>query len=276
MPCGTLWCHIYHYLPISTKTSMYQELFENLGLSPNEAKIYETLLEQGESNISKIAVATNIHRRNAYDAVHRLVEKGLCFQIISSSENKYNAVDPDKLQEVIGEKQEQLGKALPDLKQKFHRREAPEEAFIYRGVEGQKNIFRDMLRIAQDSYFIGAKGGWLEERFKPASDAFFKEANKKKMKFIQLFDYVVKTERPDIPKNWPGQLEYRYLPEEYSTNCGIHIFGDYVITYPRTRLAHIAEDPVFFVTHSTDLAESYRKWFWYMWEQSKPGKTAKK
>jgi len=25
---------------------------------------------------------------------------------------------------------------------------------------------------------------------------------------------------------------------------------------------------VFFVLHSKDLAESYRKWFWYMWGMS--------
>lgn len=247
---------------------MYQELFENLGLSPNEAKIYENLVEQGESNISKIAVGTNIHRRNAYDAVHRLVEKGLCFQIISSTENKYNAVDPDKLLELVSEKQERLTKALPDLRKKFHQRESAEETYIYRGIEGQKNIFRDMLRVGADSYFIGAKGGWFEDRFLAARVAFFKEAKKRKIKFIQLFDYAVKQERPDIPLNFPAELEYRYLPEAYNTNCGLHIFGDYVISYPRARLGRLAEDPIFFVTRSRDLAESYRKWFWYMWGQS--------
>lgn len=251
---------------------MYQELFESLGLSPNEAKIYESLLELGESNISKIAVATNIHRRNAYDAIHRLVEKGLVFQTIGSSENKYNAVDPDKLLELVSEKQEQLSQALPDLKNKFQKRQTAEESFIYRGLEGQKNIFRDMLRVGQDSYYIGAKGGWFDPRLDAARTAFFKEAVKNKLKFIQLFDHKVQTEFPWIPKKWPGSLQYRYLPEAYSTTCGIHIFGDYVISYTKVRLGHIAEDPVFFITRSQNLADSYRTWFWYMWEQSKPVK----
>lgn len=270
VPCGN---YGYHY----KYDYMYQGLFENLGLSPNEAKIYETLVEQGESNISKIAVATNIHRRNAYDAIHRLVEKGLCFQIISSTENKYNAVDPDKLLEIVSEKQEQITKALPDLKKKFQKREASEEVFIYRGVEGQKNIFRDMIRVGADSYFIGAKGGWFEERFTASREAFFKEAAKKHIKFTQLFDHAVKTDLPNFPERWPkGVLQYRYLPKEYTTNCGIHIFGDYVISYIRSRLGHIAEDPIFFITRSKDLADSYRTWFWYMWGQSKPEKVSKK
>lgn len=55
-------------------------ILEGLGLSPNEAKIYETLVLRGESSVSDIAVAAKIHRRNAYDAIERLIDKGLCFQ----------------------------------------------------------------------------------------------------------------------------------------------------------------------------------------------------
>src|SRR3989344_8259157 len=106
------------------------KILEDLGLSPNEAKIYEALIEKGESSISDISVHANIHRRNAYDSIERLINKGLCFQIISSSENKYNAVDPDKLKEILAEKQEKLFEALPLLKKKFSKRLAPDEAYI--------------------------------------------------------------------------------------------------------------------------------------------------
>jgi len=171
---------------------IYQHILEDLGLSPNEAKIYETLIEKGESSISDISIFANIHRRNAYDAIKRLVNKGLCFEVFSSKENLYNAVDPGKLLELTNERQQEVEKILPDLLKKFSRRVAPEEAYIYRGLEGQKNVWRDILRVGQDSYFIGAKGGWFDPRIgKTARDAFFKEANRRKIKFIQLFDYSI-------------------------------------------------------------------------------------
>ena len=72
------------------RLSLRNRLFfqaESLGLSPNEARIYEALVEHGESGVSEIALFGNIHRRNAYDAIHRLVEKGLCFPILSAGEN---------------------------------------------------------------------------------------------------------------------------------------------------------------------------------------------
>ena len=73
---------------------MYQEIFENLGLSPNEAKIYETLVEHGEMGVSQVTSLAQVHRRNAYDAIRRLIDKGLCFETMSAKENIYNAVDP--------------------------------------------------------------------------------------------------------------------------------------------------------------------------------------
>ncbi len=240
---------------------MYQEILANLGLSPNEAKIYESLIERGESSISEIAIDANIYRRNTYDAIHRLIEKGLCFQIFSSTENRYNAVDPDKLGELLAEKQQRLQEILPSLKEKFQERKATEEAYIYRGLEGQRNIWRDVLRVGQESYYIGAKAAWFDRRLEVSRVAFFKEANRQKIKFIQLFDHNVKTQLPNYFKQFPGELEYRFLPPECSTNSAIHIFGNYVITNAGLEIEKIHEHTAFFVIHSEDIAKSYRKWF---------------
>ncbi len=247
---------------------MYQQLLEDLGLSPNEAKIYETLVEKGESSVSDISVAAGVHRRNAYDALERLIDKGLCFQIFSTTENRFNAVHPDKLTEIIAEKEQKLGEALPILKKKFGERLAPEEAYIYRGLEGQKNIWRDLIRVGADNYVVGAKGGWFEPKLEANRIAFFKEANRKKIKFFQLFDYEIKVIDPDFPKNFPGNLQYRFLPKEYSTNSLIQVFGDYFVTYSGLEIKKLSEKTVFFIIKSKDLAESYRTWFWYMWKQS--------
>jgi predicted DNA-binding transcriptional regulator len=249
---------------------MNTDIFESLGLSPNEAKMYESMVEKGESSISEIALSAGVHRRNAYDAIQRLIDKGLCFQIIAAGENKYNAVDPDKLTELLEEKQQKLRSILPELKKRFEHRVAPEEAYIYRGLEGQKNIWRDVLRIGRDSYFIGAKGARQDPRLATARTAFLKEANKKKITFWGLYDYEVKT-RKDFIESFGGAMKYRFLPKEYSTNSGIHTFGDYVVTYTKMALGRVDEKTVFFVLHSAELAKSYQTWFKYMWEQSSSG-----
>lgn len=248
---------------------MHFPILEKLGLSVNEAKIYISLVESGEASISQIAINARIHRRNAYDAIHRLLDKGLIFQIINPRENKYNAVDPDKLKELQGERDAELNLALPELQKKYHRQNIPEAAYIYRGLEGQKNIWRELLNVNQDSYAIGAKGNWYEPKLEISRKAFFRQANKQKIKFIQLFDNEAVRHISSFPKHFEGSLRYRILPKEYSTNSVLHIFGEYVVTYTGIEVMSLSENTTFFVMKSKSLAESYRKWFWYMWDQSK-------
>jgi sugar-specific transcriptional regulator TrmB len=231
--------------------------------------MYESLVEQGESSISEIALSAGVHRRNAYDAIQRLIDKGLCFQIIASGENKYNAVDPDKLTELLAEKQLQLQQILPDLKKKFGERIAPEEAYIYRGIEGQKNIFRDILRTGKDSYFIGAKAGWMDPRLDAARAEFFKEVKRKKITLHGLFDYELQS-RPDLVGKFNVSIQHRFLPKGYSTSSGVQIFDDYVVSYTNLGIGVTSDKVVFFVVRSHSLAESYRTWFQFMWKCSPP------
>ena len=251
---------------------MYQETFEGIGLSPNEAKIYEVLVKFGELGVSEIATRSQIHRRNAYDAIRRLIDKGLAFEIFSSLENLYSAVDPGKLLELTEEKRKSIEVILPDLEKKFHNRAAREEAFIYKGLEGQKNVWRDIIRVGKDNYFIGAKSTWLDPRLKAARAAFIAEVNRKKIKFFQLYDYETPGKTPGFPGHYSFDMEYRVMPKEYSTTSAIHIFGDYVVTYTGlVEVGKFPDDTVFFVLHSAKLADSYRTWFKYMWAQSKEG-----
>lgn len=249
---------------------MNEDLYSSLGLSPNEAKIYEALVEHGESGMSAIAIFAKIHRRNAYDAIHRLIDKGLVFEIFSSAENRYNAADPDKLGELLSEKQIELEKILPQLKHKFAHRFAPEEAYIYRGYEGLKNVWRDIIRVGETVYTLGGKGQWLDPKLEAARKTFFAGMKKKKIKHYLLFDSEIKHELPNFAEKLDFIKEYNFLPKEYSTNSVLNIFGNYVVTYTGTSVGKIKEDAVIFVLHSKDLAESYRTWFWYMWEQSEP------
>ena len=90
---------------------MISDTLENLGLSKNEAKVYETLLREGESPVGHLAIKSGVHRRNVYDTLNRLTEKGLAFEILENPENKYKAVDPNKFSEMLEEKQQQIGRA---------------------------------------------------------------------------------------------------------------------------------------------------------------------
>ena len=248
---------------------MLQELLGELGLSPNEGKIYETLLERGELTAGAISLHAQIHRRNTYDALHRLVEKGLCFEVHNNQEIIYAPVDPGKLREILAEKQKRLDALMPSLEKKYGSKAATEEVYIYKGLEGQKNVWRDIIRVGEDWYTLGAKGGWFDPRMTPSRDAFFHEAKRKKLKTYFLLDQELLKKMPNFIKDYPIATDYRILPKEYDTSSLVHIFGDYIVMYTNPVVLKMADDITFFVVHSKTLAESYRRWFDYMWSKSK-------
>lgn len=246
---------------------MYTELLQEIGLSPNEAKIYETLLNIGVAGVGDIATKANIHRRNVYDALQRLVQKGLVFTTFQKNENRYSAVDPNKLMELVREKEIHLANAIPDL-QKLYQNEPPHNAaYIYKGIEGYKNYRRDLLRVAKECYFLGAKGLWLSAQIDDQFRKRFVFPAQKEGMFKQkvLFD-------PRIPKQLPQAMKdvqknsYKVLPDKYATPGVVDIFGDYVVTFTSVGIGQLDDDVTLFVMRNQELANSYRTWFNFIWD----------
>ena len=243
---------------------MNLQTLTDIGLSPNEAKIYISLLETGEAGVGEISLHAKIHRRNVYDAVQRLIEKGLVFQILGKGENSYRPVDPAKLMELVDEKRINLARSIPTLEKLYHATPQQEAAYIYKGVEGFKNYLRDILRVGEDVCFIGAKGGWFDPKLKTFIGRFLADAKKQGIKYKHLFDHEVKSHLPHIPKTVGNQ--YKFLPKKYSSNSMVDIFGNHVVSFTGAGLAEISDDITIFVIVSRPMADSYRTWFKFMWD----------
>lgn len=244
---------------------MFSEILTSLGLSPNEAKIYESLLSSEEIGISEIALKANIHRRNVYDTMNRLIEKGLVSRIFKKDEHKFRAVNPDKLREVIEAHERQLASIMPDMQKRWSSEPAQEAAYIYKGKEGYKNYLRDMINVAEDTYFLGAKGlwytPWVEKQY---LEDYRAAMQKKGKKFYTLYDHRVKEELPQALQNVGG--EYKILPKKYRAPGVTDVFGDFVVTFTSVGIGNFGEDGTIFVMQNAELAETYRTWFRVIWD----------
>lgn len=244
---------------------MYESFFSDLGLSPNEAKVYEALLSKKSSSLEDIALKSNVHRRNVYDVLGKLKEKGLVSEKFINNRKEYSAINPTRLMDMLDEKKSKLEKALPELQKKFDRYEEKETAYVYKGIQGFKNYMNDILECGEDGYFIGAKGGWFDPRLKHFLPKFMEESKKKGLTYHHLFDYEMKEKMPEI-FNSPS-FKYKLLPKEYSTNSAIDIFGDHVVTFTGLNIGKLDEELTQFVIISRSLADAYRTWFKLLWDK---------
>ena len=60
---------------------MYESQLENIGLNGKEARIYLSLLEIGESPVSKVAEHSKINRVTCYDVLDKLIKKSFVTEI---------------------------------------------------------------------------------------------------------------------------------------------------------------------------------------------------
>ena len=243
---------------------MYKEILEEIGLSPNEARIYEALLTLGVASAPAIAMQTGIHKRNIYDTLPRLLKKGLIYRLADTKESHYALIEPSKLQDLIWEKDSRLKSILPAIQAQYKKHPTKEAVYIYKGVEGFKNYLRDILKVGKDVYFIGAKGGWFDKNLQTFITRFLKTAKNRKIKYYHIFDAEVKKLAPEIIPQ-VGQ-PYKFLPTKYSTTGAVDIFGDRIVTFSGLTLKKITDDVTLIVIVNKELADCYRTWFKFIWD----------
>lgn len=127
-------------------------LLTQLGLSKNEAKIYLSLLKSGPTSIRQVAVATKINRGTTYESIKSLVNLGMVSFRVVGSRSKYSAESPDKINQLIGEKQKELAqlkaessKLMPGLMAYANASADQPKVRFYEDDEGVANILRDVL-----------------------------------------------------------------------------------------------------------------------------------
>lgn len=240
---------------------MNKEILREIGFTSTEIKVYWSLLSLGTTSAGKIVEDSGVHRKNTYDALHKLIGKGVVTFVIENKIKYFQPKDPENLLRYIeekkirmSEKEEELKREIPLLQQKFISLSPEIESEIYRGEEGIKTILKECLKY-KEVLFVGATGD-VENRLPYFWPHYNKKREKAKCKWKLLL--VHESRNKQITKS--KYYEYKVLPKILSGLNVIYIYGDYV--------ANVLwlEKPVAFVVKHKVLANNYKKYFDYLWK----------
>ena len=243
---------------------MDEKLLQEIGLAPSEIAIYTALLKTGSTKVGILIKEVSLHRSRVYEAINRLIEKGLVSYVIKNNIKFFQASDPDRLlsyieeqKDKLNDKEEIIKNILPELKKQASLMPQAEAHVLY-GKEGFKTMRKDVLKQKQTIYLIGAVG--KEDELEYFFPNFDKLRIKSKIKMKVLYDWEVKGK--SITKL--ELMETKFLPKEYSSPAVINIYGDRVVN-----VLWKGEVPICFMIINKDIADSYRKWFELMWKFAK-------
>jgi len=228
-----------------------------MGLSKNEAKIFITLLDIGPAAAGDIAEKSKVHRTNVYDAIERLVEKGLVSYITKENKKLFEAKDPENLIDYLKEKEAKIQQILPQLKLSKQLAGKKNQAFLSEGLPAAKRLLDDFLRTGETIYCYGVPK-IASDVMKPFLTNFHKRRTAKKivMKHIYNDDAV---ERIKELKKMP-YTPIRVLPKEYNSPVATDICGDKVAL-----ILWSSTNPLIVTIESKEIADSYKRYFELLW-----------
>ena len=229
------------------------EELKQAGLTENESKVYLALLDLGPSLAGQISRKTGLHRRTVYDTTEMLIKKGLIGYILKNNRRLFQASNPERILEIIKEKENVLMPIIFGLKEKYSKTKEKEETNFYKGKEGLKTVFEDQLNYKEIS-ILGASPKAYETLmfyFK-----WYDKIRKEKKIKARIISQTRKLKR--IPL-----AQIKYLPEKYSNPVSVNIYGE------KTAIILWAEKPIAIVIKDKEITNGYKKYFELMWKIAK-------
>lgn len=230
-----------------------KEQIRQAGLTENEAKVYETLLELGPRGAGTISRRTGLHRRVIYDVMDRLLGKGLIGYIVENGKKMFSVSNPQRFIEIIEEQKKQVSDVLPLMLEAYTQTKDKqrEDTLFFKGKEGLKSVFEDQLSTGKEISIIGASP-LAYEMLEYYFVWFDKKRIKQKIKTKIIFNEEVKKKIP--------LSEIRYFKENYSSPLAINIYGEKVAIILWSK-----ENPFAIVIKNKEISEGYRKHFEMLW-----------
>ncbi len=233
-------------------------LFEKIGFSKNETKVYLALIHHGKLTVASIAQKSQVKRPTVYLALGTLGEKGLVKQAVLGKRTYFLPENPAKISKMLAQQKKQIEDTLPTLIKIYKKSSKEPEIVSYYGKDGVRQIYTDVQEQAV----------WAKSIFSPTS--FYNIFSYSETRFFaagfkdrdaKLFSLLPDdlNGRKLAEKN---SLSARFLPKDYELSVNTIVWGD--------KVALISYENLFgVVINNQEIAKYFENQFDWWWKTLK-------
>ena len=240
-----------------------KETLKETGLMDEEITVYLTMLKLGSSLASKIAEETRINRSHVYQLLERLISKGFVSYVIKENRKYFNAVNPEKIINILKEKEQKLQTILPTLLGLATFQKEKPIVEIFESKEGIKTILNDILKVKKTWLAFGSSGKGPEV-LPYYSEHWEKEREKRKIHLRGILD---NSKSGLLRGKTLSKLKYtqiRYSSEKYSNPSSTWIYGDRLVFVVWSK-----DHPLAIRIISKEITENFTSHFEVLWENAR-------
>lgn len=262
-----------------------QQVLEQFGLSANEARVYQSALQLGESSPFGIAKVSGIPRTTVYAVLTDLSLKGLV-ELESATglmkqQTKVRAKNPSVLRDILWQKradtfrqEADILEVLPYLKKEYLQDSTNADFQFFPGMQGANHVMFDLDGVDQDTYvfdYLIPMDATGSREMNEGVDKGIKLLSKRKCveyNLISLTPWSKHVLSYQVERNphYLDHVEHRYLPLELANMAVMaRVKGD------RTWVVSVKGDEVWGLKiRSQNLADSLTGIHQALWKLATP------
>lgn len=244
-----------------------QKLLQGIGLSKNEASVYESLLALGLTTTGPISKRASLHSQIVYQALESLIEKNLVSNIIKNNRKYFQASNPDSLLDNVHKMENLARSVIPDLKSLQKNQKDPLQVKIMYGHEGFINNLQDVAESAvKHDKIIRVIGGAAAKDFYRVIGDWYPD-------YVELLTRKKVGKWQISPDNTSQEFKEKFakesntvlkiMPPDFSSIIQTRITGELVT------IEMYEVDTIIIQIWSKAVAVSYRTYFDFLWKQAK-------
>jgi HTH-type transcriptional regulator, sugar sensing transcriptional regulator len=239
---------------------MLEENLSKLGFSPSEIKIYLHLIKNGSSWANRISSEAKINRTNAYEALDRLIAKGVISFITKNKVKWYEAKPPEHILSTLKQQKNEFLELKKSIEIDIGRLKRikpstkPLEATIFTGKKGLRILFEEIIEVKKPVSLIASELQF-KQLFGPYFELWHKERIERKI-----------SQRSIFPKKFKGKLEnrkflnYKFVNDKFTNPTTTIIYGDNCI------FIQWSDNPIAIKVSNKEIAKSHLNYFDILWK----------
>jgi len=235
--------------------SKIQSTLEKIGFSPNEIKVYLTLIQNGSTKAGKISKLAHIDRSSAYNSLKSLQEKGMISYVLIGQVKWFQATGPRRILDYLKDQEQDIQEILPQLQEMHKAKKVEGQVRLFKGYKGIQSVFMDIIRTGKDNYVFGSEGQFSE---KMPDFAYKFKILKKQVKIKTKVLMRKSTREIDVQLS-----DHKYIPNISESPAVTNIYGDKIAIIIWT------DEPEAVVIENPSAAKAYKSYFDFMWKNSK-------
>jgi len=246
---------------------------KQIGLTDGEIKVYEALLDLGETTKTDLAKRSEVSPSKIYDITERLIRKGLISSVKKRGVRHFKPADPKRLKDYLTQKERDIDKEkqlidsiLPTLIAKYQATEQDIDINVFQGWDGLKTAFltlENSMSRRDTSYVFGASIGLAPKQ----GDIFWKQhqrrVEKRGFKVKIIFNEEMRKGRKIRHEYYDShpKHEIRYLHQ--ATMNEFYIYKEHVL------IMISLKKPIGILIKNKESVDAFRKFFKTLWKQAK-------